>query len=389
MRLHVAIDNRFLLHDGDLYDTYTQDEGFWDDYLKVFDEVVVVGRAKPVDDVPADAHRSTGPEVTFQALSYWEGPVDYLWTFPKLRRELDRIADEAEAAILRVPGLVGQTFASRLADAGVPFAVEVVQDTKGAYPRLGPLSWLVEAYLERGLSRTCREASAASYVTERALQERFPASNARAQAHYSSARLSEERLVDSPKRFDESPRPFVVCHVGGMYDGRKGQDLLLEALRELRDRGLPVRGLFAGDGSERSSYETKAASLDLTDDVTFLGNVPHDAVFEDVLDPAHLFVLPSKSEGLPRALLEAMARGTPALATPVSGIPEVLPDEALIPREPQAIAETIEHLASNPDVLAEMSERNLARVEDFTEGVLRRRRLDYYCAYRRIAEGST
>lgn len=123
----------------------------------------------------------------------------------------------------------------------------------------------------------------------------------------------------------------------------KGFDVLLDALAILKERGEVWHLTLAGDGVERGALEAQAARLGVGDRVTFAGHVTQDEL-RDRYRAARLFVMPSRGEGLPIALLEAMAAGLPFVATDVDGIGEIATEAAgrLVPSEdPRAFAEAI------------------------------------------------
>lgn len=101
------------------------------------------------------------------------------------------------------------------------------------------------------------------------------------------------------------------------------------------------------DGYERQKLEAKIAALNLQNKFFLLGAIPDAAQYLKAFD---VFVMSSIKEGLPYALLEAMAAGVPAIATRVGGMPEILePNAGIIvpPRDPQALAGAIENLLAN------------------------------------------
>ncbi len=112
-----------------------------------------------------------------------------------------------------------------------------------------------------------------------------------------------------------------------LYAGRlspeKGVDVLLRAFARSCVAHEEVRLLLVGDGPNRGDYELLAGELGIADRVHFLGFRNDIQAFYRLAD---LFVLPSRSEGLPMALLEAMALGTPVVATRVGGVPDLVTD---------------------------------------------------------------
>ena len=109
----------------------------------------------------------------------------------------------------------------------------------------------------------------------------------------------------------------------GCLAPRKDYGTLLEALAALAARGRAFRAAVVGDGPERAALEARRAALGLEGRVAFLGE--RDDV-ERLLPGMDVFVLSSREEGIPNALLEAMAAGRPCVATAVGGTPEVLRD---------------------------------------------------------------
>lgn len=116
------------------------------------------------------------------------------------------------------------------------------------------------------------------------------------------------------------PEPFTICFTGRLVP-EKDVATLLRACALVRQQGAEVCLLIAGAGPLRATLEHQAAELGLADLVTFIGEV---ADVRPCLHHAHAFVLPSRSEGLPLSMLEAMACGIAIVASAVGATPEVL-----------------------------------------------------------------
>jgi len=141
--------------------------------------------------------------------------------------------------------------------------------------------------------------------------------------------------------------PLVVA--AGRLCRQKGFDLLLEAFGRIAREFPAARLIILGKGEERDPLRTLADSLGISARVDFPGWFPNPHA---VISRASAFVLSSRYEGFPNALLEAMACGTPVVSTDCpSGPREILEDEAglLVPTEdPEAMAEALRALLSDP-----------------------------------------
>ena len=140
------------------------------------------------------------------------------------------------------------------------------------------------------------------------------------------------------------PRDKPVLVTVGALIARKGQRFVIEALEQLPEAIL----LLAGKGEDEAELRALAAKMGLADRVRFLGAVAHGDL-PALLNAADVFVLPSSSEGLANAWVEALACGTPVVTTPIPGALELITDPAwgrLVPRDGGAIAAAVSELLS-------------------------------------------
>jgi len=117
-------------------------------------------------------------------------------------------------------------------------------------------------------------------------------------------------------------RECIVGYVG-RFSEEKGIMHLLHAVSDIVIKKPDIKFLFIGDGSLRDSMEHFILDNNLNDTIILPGWVSHD-LLADYLNKMKLLVIPSDTEGLPNVMLEAMACGTPVLATPVGGIPTII-----------------------------------------------------------------
>ena len=121
-----------------------------------------------------------------------------------------------------------------------------------------------------------------------------------------------------------APGGEYLCTFVGELSKRKNQLFLIQAVKRLKEMGLPVRLLLAGEGSSREELQAEIAGLELTEEVLLLGQSKE---VPSILAATDLYVSASESEGLPFNLMEAMAYGLPILASDVRGQRDLLEEK--------------------------------------------------------------
>ena len=131
---------------------------------------------------------------------------------------------------------------------------------------------------------------------------------------------------------------------------QKAHSVLLRAFPKVLARFPNIQMLIAGDGQLRGELQNEALSLGISENVKFLG-IRHDIPV--LMSIADLFIFPSRFEGMPNAVLEAMSHGLPVIATVVQGVDEIIRDGQnglLVPVEdPIVLSDAIQHLLRNPE----------------------------------------
>ncbi|HYM10897.1 MAG TPA: glycosyltransferase, partial [Bryobacterales bacterium] len=400
MRLLIASEAHFLLSpDGSVWTRGAEDYAFWSSYLGSFDEVAILARLRPVSAPPERAARADGAQVAFCELDDYRGPGQYLCRLRRLGGQARKALAGCDAVLLRAPGAVAYlaSGANQRLRPPLPYAVEVLGDPweSLAPGRLSsPWRGLARRWSRAWLARLCREAPLCSYVTRARLEQRYPSrglvfacSDVRLREAASESRI--ERRLARIREAAAGRRPWELGFLGSLETLSRAPDIHLRAVRACLDGGLDVRLSIAGDGRYRRPLERLAAHLDISNSVRFLGAIPGGRAVEEFLDQADLFLLASHTEGLPRALIEAMARACPAIGSRAGGIPELLrPEDLVEPGRADLLAGAIAAALRDPARLSAMARRNHAAAQAFLPERLEARRREFVDALGRFAAGA-
>lgn len=392
MDLVVTVDNRYnRTPDGAVWSQAQYTYSFWMPYLSVFERVRVVGRVREVATVPSDWKRADGERVSIAPVPHYLGPWQYLLQSRQVQRAARNAVGKSDAVILRVcSSQIALCVEPLLHQTNHPYGLEVVGDP---YDIFAPgavrhsLSPFFRWWFPRQLRRQCAGATAVAYVTEHALQRRYPPAQNIFSTHYSDVELPDSAFVSAPRSPRQGATAFTLVTVGSLAQMYKAPDVLIDAVAACVQEGLNLKLVLIGDGKHRAELEARVAKLGLGKRICFRGQLTVGEPVRRQLDQADVFVLPSKTEGLPRAMLEAMARGLPCIGSTVGGIPELLlPEDIVPPGDVAALAYKIRQVVTDSERMARMSDRNLEKAKEYREEALYERRKKFYRYVQEVTE---
>ncbi len=391
MKLLVALDSSmYKTPDGKYWCHTIYEYSFFERYLQVFDEIVVASRVKESDySEVKGALRCDGPCMTVVDLPDMHGVSGYIKNFFSFVKAAKSAALKADCAIVRLPSVAAFMVLHFYKKTKKKYALEVVVDPETAYAE----SKASKALFTGLLKKYCKKADGVSYVTSEFLQKKYP-SHVRLygddgyhfESSYSTIRLNDS-YYGEPKEY-RGKNSFTVIHTANnMNNHVKGHEVLLDSVSIVLNAGYNVNLRFVGDGVLKEKFIEKARGLKIDDKVTFVGRLSESAAVREELINADLFVFPTKAEGLPRSVIEAMAVGLPCISTPVAGIPELLePEDMIDPNDINSFAKRIIEFISHPEMMERKSQRNIAKAREYSEDVLAKRRNEYYRKLKELAE---
>jgi phosphatidylinositol alpha-1,6-mannosyltransferase len=230
----LPIEHRFWqTSDGRVWTDAAFAESYFRRYLDVFQRVVVVARVRAAPVAALGWLRADGENISFVGLPYYVGPTAYLRHAFRVHRVMAAALSRGAGAILRVPSQLAAHAALVLRGRGQPYGVEVVSDPLAVFAR-GAVSHPARAALRWWYwwesRRLCHGAAAASYVTERALQGRYPVCPDAYTVACSDVELPADAFVQRPRDHRGRGPSWRVVTVGSLEQPYKGVDTLLEAV---------------------------------------------------------------------------------------------------------------------------------------------------------------
>ena len=385
--LYVHGGKRFLLPDGEIYG-YPKDMliSLKDRYLYLGANVQFVQYG-----IPASQQKSADL-INLKENGIDVIPVKYYLTLGtyKYRKETKKIIHEAvcqcDILIVRVPSLIAYMAQQAAIKYHKPYIIEVVGCAWEAFWHYAALTKIYAPFSYLRLKKNVAIAKYVIYVSNVFLQKRYP--NKQHVCSISNVMLQEvseeiiEKKIDLLSKEKDKLIVTTLAAVDVLY---KGQHFVIEAIARLRKKGYLFEYHVAGDG-DQTRLKNIAKRFGVAQQVIFDGMLNANQVYE-LLDNTDIYIQPSLTEGLPRAVIEAMSRGCAVLGTKAGGISELVGKDFIFRRgNVTEIVNLMVKFVENKALLIESSKESFKKAKIFNKDILDSRRKVFYDTF--VAENS-
>lgn len=353
-------------------------------YLSTFNSIVLVCRVQEKKIVDKNRfHRIDDKNVTVYELPHYVGLLEFMSVKSETITRISNLILNSNILnnyfLCRLPGNVGNIACSILRENNLSYGVEVVGDPWDVFAPKSiqhPLRILLRYWFTYLLKKNVKYSKTVLYVTKHTLQKRYPSSPNSFTTYASNVALNFDMALE-PKKHQEKKK-FTIVSIGSLDQMYKGPDILLKSLAICKIRNLNFEFLWLGDGSFKDQMINLALKLNLDSHVSFIGNVKTQKLIS-ILKRSDLFVLASKTEGLPRAMIEAMSQGIPCIGTNVGGIPELLDCGVLVePNDIEQLANRIMDFLNSKELYDNQALKCLENSNDYLPEILTARRHNFY-----------
>lgn len=306
------------------YETYGPYARYLEEFSRHFEELTIFA---PVATSETDYRGCLihAPNVRIVDLPDFRTHIQATWHLPKLygifRREIGRV----DAINCRNTAPYGYLLYFLGRRRRTPFMYHFTSDPwevlrvgeryRGLYGRFARMAYRFDFAIQKRVMRRTW-----SVINGQAVCERLSKITDRMESIVSST-FSQEQIVErTDYQLHQPPRLLYVGYLKHM----KGLGHLLDAVKILCGRGKFVELRLVGAGPEERWLRDRASTLQIADRVNFRGYIPMGGSLYAEYDEADLFVFPSLSEGSPRVVLEALARGLPVISTGVGSVPDLI-----------------------------------------------------------------
>ena len=317
--------------EGNLYTDGNLNNKVWDRYKKYCDELLILLRAEekkyskeyamqkfnPID------MKSTKVFKTMDLMIPKYRFADFICR-KKVKKQIEKAVKKCDKAIIRsAHNFYTLTAVKMCKKHNKPYMIEVAGYAFDGYWNHGDLFGKIVAYpYEVMAKKAMRDANYCLYVTNYTLQKRYPCKGKSLGCSDVELYGSSEQDLSNRLKFMHDKKKIVIGTIGGINVKLKGQKDVIKALGKLKKMGYNnFEYQLVGLGS-RDYLNKFILKYDLQDEVKFLGGMPHEKIFE-WLKSIDVYIQPSHTEGLCRAIIEAMSVSCPVIVSNAGGNPEL------------------------------------------------------------------
>lgn len=350
-----------------------------DRYRYLGNEVNLLIRVKNISDSDKFKVRPfINNRISVIEIDYFFNIFSYLYSFISRKKIIQNAVKKHDIIIGRLPSAIGRLAISFAKRYKKPYIVEVVGCPWDALWNHSLTGKVLAPLAFFKLKFQVFDAPFVMYVTSHFLQNRYP-------SYLRNIGVSDVIINDvslsvlneRKKRISDFEKDNIIniCTIGGLDVSYKRQSDVLKAISILKKDKFRFKYFLIGKGIG-VQLRRLIDKLNLKEEVILMGEIPHNQIYH-VLSKIDLYIQPSKMEGLPRSLIEAMSLGCPCIGSDAGGIPELLSNEMIYAKgDVFQLTQILKNI--NKNILLEESDRNFKLSKKFYIKVLDERRQHFY-----------
>lgn len=370
--------------DGKIYDAIFTDSVF-NRYLEHVDQLTILVRLRPAD-MKLIAERKI-PPIDTKKIRVVDVPnllsIKGLLQYKKAREIVHNEIDQSDIIFIREPSVLESMASNYARKRQKKYILEVGGCPWDTFWNQGIKGKLIAPIRYRSTKRTTENAKYVVYVTNKWLQKRYPTngkyvccSNVNIQCNEKNLKKRLDKIEQGKKN---NQKQFIIGSIGD-YDVRsKGHRYVIMSLAKLNNKntGLTYRYQIVGSGDNSESVKI-AKKYNVLEYIDFLKPMNHKDILQ-WLDSIDIYAQPSKQEGLPRSVIEAMSRGTSVIGANTGGIPELIGNDCVFSNGKQEVSEIVKIISElNFERMRELAYENFKNAQQYNSEIINERRREFF-----------
>lgn len=312
--------------------------------------------------------------------SFWN-PANWF----SVLKSIKKIVKESDFLYLRTEGIYGSIAALYATKYSKKYMSIMPADPEVGLKEHGIIGRIVALFHTPLVKKAVFNADYAYYVTEKYLQEKYPNNGVSIGCSDVQLESLDDVILEKRiKRIRNNEEKIIIGSAGALNIKIKGQDLVIAAISKLRKKyNIEYRIIGMGD---KEKIEKIIQKYNVDNNVVIEGTIPHNEVFS-WLDNIDIFIQPSRTEGLPRALIEAMSRALPCIGSNVGGIPELLDEHFIFDIHHQPVSKIVSILETLLDrkTQEEQARRNFNSAKKYQKAIVDEKNRNFFLEFDRYA----
>lgn len=381
MRVLFCHDGPLHVDDNNNYYGIAHNDEMFKRYFHIANKISVAIRVKKISQ--EDAKKLS--KITIKPFEVFEVPnilsVENMFKIHKAKEIIKNAVLKSDYIVVRLPSITGFIAIDFAKKYNKPYLTEVVACPWDAYWNHSFKGKLFAPLMYYKTKKRVWNSEYVIYVTNNFLQKRYPSKGIGISCSNVSLKEFDNKVLDRRMEKIKNLKPggkIIIGTTAAVNVRYKGQQYVIQALGKLKKNGITNYEYQLVGAGDQSYLKSIAQKYDVVDQVKFLGPKRHDEVFK-WLDTIDIYVQPSKQEGLPRALIEAMSRGVPSIGAKTAGIPELLSSDCIFSNSKNNINEICDLLTNfTQEKMRYQAKKNFVEAKKYEFSLLENKRRKFF-----------